>query len=93
VAIAAFEAIDRNEGVEEVARGAWMQADAGADAGESLGAFGEYREELEFDGAEQDLRGPKARAYLKNTFRGRSFHDGTSCVLKWLQLSKEKVSR
>ena len=60
VSVVALEAIECDEGVEEVARGARMQADAAADAGESLRAFGEHREELEFNGAEQDLRGRRS---------------------------------
>ena len=90
VAVAALEAVERDEGVEEVAGRAWVKADAAADAGESLGAFGEYREELEFHGAEQDFGGPEACAYLKQTFRCGSFHEGSSCVLRWLHSARRK---
>ena len=41
-----------------------------------FGVLGEFGEELEFDGAEQDLRGPEAETYLQNVIGAWFVHDG-----------------
>ncbi len=51
-AVAALEEVERDESVEEVVRGAGMQAEAGAEFGQGFGVFGELGEELHFDCAQ-----------------------------------------
>ena len=52
-AVAALEEAEGVEGVEKVACGARMKAEACAEFGLGFGVLGEFGEELEFDGAEQ----------------------------------------
>ena len=75
-AVAALEEPEGDERVEEVARGARMQAEAGGEFGERLGVFGEFGEDFHLDGAEQSLRGPEAEADLQNLVWPWFAHDG-----------------
>jgi hypothetical protein len=74
VAVAAVlvpvEHAERDQGVEEVARAALVQAEAGRErAGVERAAGGQFGEEAEFDGAEQRLRAPEAQAQLHDRVR------------------------
>ena len=64
--IGALEETERDEGVEKVAGGARVEAQAAAEGFEFFGAVGELGEEPHLDGAEQDFGGPEAEAYLED---------------------------
>ncbi len=57
-----FEEAEGDESVEEVVRGAGMQVEASAEGCEIRRALRELGEELHFDCAEEDLRGPEGEA-------------------------------
>jgi hypothetical protein len=63
-AVAAFEEVERDEGVEEVARRPGMQTEASTQLGQSLRVFGELSEQFKFDCAQQRLGCKEAATYL-----------------------------
>jgi hypothetical protein len=63
-AVVALEETERNQRVEEVARGAGMKPEAGAEFGEWFGVFSELGEDLHLHRAEEGFGGPEAEANL-----------------------------
>jgi hypothetical protein len=70
-AIAAKQ-VERDQRVEEIGRGARVEAEAGFDLGAGHGPFGKQREQAELDRAQQRLGGPEAHPDLQEALgRGR----------------------
>jgi hypothetical protein len=66
---------ERHEGIEEVARGALMQADAPADLVEACRpGLGQDREHPELDRAQEGLRAPERGSELQDSVRGNRRH-------------------
>src|ERR1700757_1837558 len=61
-----LEKSESDEGIEEVARGAGVQAEATGQRFQALRAFGEFGKDLHLNSAEQSFRGPEGQAGLQN---------------------------
>ena len=57
---------ERDEGIEEIARGAGMEAEAAGEGFESFGAVSEFGEDFHLDGAEKSFGGPEGEAGLQD---------------------------
>ena len=66
--VLAFEKSESDEGIEEVARGAGVQAEAAGQRFQALRAFGEFGEDFHLNSAKQSFRGPEGQAGLQNVF-------------------------
>ncbi|HWA84855.1 MAG TPA: hypothetical protein VG710_01420 [Opitutus sp.] len=70
-----LEKAERDERIEEIAGGAFVQAEPAAQALEFFGAAGELGEDLHLDRAQERFRGPEGEAGLQDFLgRGRGIH-------------------
>jgi hypothetical protein len=69
-AVLSVEEPEGHERVEEIPRGARMEASASGKVGELFGMFGQLGEDAHFDGAEERLRGQESHADLHDVFGG-----------------------
>jgi hypothetical protein len=73
-AVAAFEEVERDQSIEEVACPTRMQAEASAQLGQRLGVPGKLSEDPNLDGAQEGLGGKETHAYLHNSIWPRFAH-------------------
>ncbi len=71
-AVLALQKAEGEKGVEEIASGAGMEAEATAEVFEGFGALREFGEEAHFDGTEEHFGRPEAEPNLENVLGGRT---------------------
>jgi hypothetical protein len=69
-AVLTFEKTGRDEGIEEVARGARVEAEAAAQCLAIRGVTRQFGEDLHLDGAQERFRCPEGEAGLQDVIRG-----------------------